>query len=222
MVANSNVGFNKADPNVARSISYEVDLATEKGPQARLTLTYRNHSTRTVETCIQESRYGDTYADMMNRCYWDYVRVYVPPGSELIEGPALPLPAGSLLARNSDVGARPAISPTLETWQWTVWTAFFDLEPGAERKLTFDYQLPGWVLDYEPGGLVRYRLVVQKQPGTEAVPLRVAVSLPQGAGLIDAQPAGLSVQEDGSISTSTDLRTDREFEIVFRRGDMAP
>ena len=215
LIVDSNVGFNKVDAKIARSIHYQVDLAAQGGPRARLTLTYQHRATRPVGDCVQESHYGDTYADMMERCYWDYVRVYVPAGSRLLAGPGLPLPPGSLLARNSDPLAPQSISPTLAIGGWAVWTAFFALPTMEERTLTFDYQLPEGVLDRDPNGSVHYRLRVQKQPGTKAVPLRVEFTLPPTAELVAARPAGLPVMD-------TDLRTDRDFEIVFRRGKEGP
>ncbi len=247
MIVDSNVGFNKADPNVERWIRYEVDLAPTEGPRARLTLTYRNRSTR-VETrsptqagdripagsCIQESRYGETYADMMERCYWDYLRVYVPKGSRLLSGPELPLPPGSLLraerggllrAERGSPQVQP-ISPTMTMDGWEVWTAFFDLPPMEERVLAFDYQLPRSVLadgKHDPEGLSYYHLRVQKQPGTEAVPLQVEIDLPPGAELEERAPssngASAELQASDSAAWATNLRLDREFVIVFRQRD---
>ena len=163
LVVDTNVGFNKVDPNIERSIDYQVDLGAEGGPRARLALTYTNRSHREVQVCIQEARYGDSYADMMDRCYWNYLRVYVPAGSQLLAGPGLPLPEGSLLARGSGDQSHESVSPAETEGSWGVWTSFFDLAPGAERTLTFEYQLPSWVLDPMPGGLTRYRLRVQER-----------------------------------------------------------
>jgi hypothetical protein len=250
MIVDSNVGFNKADPNVERSVRYEVDLAPAEGPRARLTLTYRNHSTRVeaasppqagdgipAGSCIQESRYGETYADMMEGCYWDYLRVYVPEGSRLLSGPELPLPPGSLLARHDESLLRAErgslqfqpISPTASARTmdgWEVWTAFFDLPPLEETVLSFDYQLPRSVLltdRHSPGGLSYYRLRFQKQPGTEAVPLQVTITLPPGAELVDnalsSDTASSGLPPLGPITFATNLRLDREFVIVFRQRD---
>ena len=215
LVVDSNVGFNKVDPNVDRAIHYQVDLTARDRPMARLTLTYHNRSRRPVGACIQESRYGDTYADMMERCYWDYVRVYVPLGSSLVEGPDLSVPAGSLLAQNSDTPGETSFSAQPTEGEWAVWTAFFALAPGEERTLAFDYQLPASVLDVGADGLDHYRLRVQKQPGTMAVPLQVEVVLPPDVELVRVRP-------DGLPKLSTDLRQDREFEVILRRTEGAP
>jgi len=211
MVVDSNVGFNKVDPNVARSIDYQIDLADPGVPRARLSLRYQNFSSRPVEACVQEARYGDTYADMLERCYWDYVRVYVPAGSELLDGPDLSLPPGSLLARNEGAGLPQTIEPALSEGGWSVWTAFFDLAPMEERQLVWEYRLPPTVVERSADGTYRYGLRVQKQAGTVDVPLTVEIRLPPGAELV----AGPSVVE-------TDLRLDREFLVVFRIEEAGP
>jgi hypothetical protein len=223
LVVDTNVGFNKADPNVARSIRYQVDLAGEGGPRARLTLSYQNRSRKPVEACTQEARYGESYADMMERCYWDYVRVYVPESSDLLAGPELSLPPGSLLARQA-VPPDQAVPSVLEAGGRAVWTGFFVVEPLGEQALTFDYRLPAAITNIieAQDGLVHYRLQVQKQPGTDAMPFELSVALPPGARLERAMPAGVPGTDGSSITISTDLRTDRAFEIVYRRGREEP
>jgi hypothetical protein len=218
LVVDSNVGYNKADANVTRSIHYAVDLAGEAGPRARVTLRYQNRSTRPVTACVQEARYGQSYADMTERCYWDYVRVYVPAGSRLVEGPDLALPSGSLVVQMSVLLPERAVSPARAEGDWMVWAAFFALAPGQERTLVFDYQLPASVLERRADGRVSYRLRVQKQPGTGAVPLEVEVALPPGADVVQARPAALAPGQP----VMTDLRTDREVEILFQGGSGGP
>jgi hypothetical protein len=222
MVVDTNVGFNKVDAKVVRSIHYQVDLSLESGPEARLTTRYRNRSVRPVESCIQEARYGDTYADMMDRCYWAYVRVYTPPGSLMLERSNLPLPDGSLTERSSGTELQWPISSTLASGSWTAWTAFFSLEPGAERTVVYRYQLPSWVLERTPDGSMRHRLWVQKQPGTGAVPLRVDFILPPGAELVSTSPGSTLSFQDGVLSSSTDLRADREFDVTYREQERGP
>jgi hypothetical protein len=222
LVIDSNVGFNKADANVSRSLLYEVDLASAGGPRARVTLEYHNHSARHVQACVQEARYGGTYSDMMDRCYWDYVRVYVPAGSRLLEAPDLGLPSGSLLARSRQTASPLPFGPAFTEGDLNVWAAFFDLAPGAQRTLAFEYELPQWVLTTDAEGAFHYRLLLQKQPGTEAVPVQLEIALPPGAELLDVTPASLLRVMGTPLVVSTDLRTDREFEVIFRSDGMEP
>ncbi len=211
MVVDSNVGFNKTDASVERSIQYRVDLGAAGRPQAELAVTYHNRGARPVETCIQQSRYGDGYADMMDRCYWDYVRVYVPYGSRLLDGPELPWPAGSLAARDGGQWPRAPFSATMIEGELTVWAGFFALRPGDSRTLTYRYELPSWVQVPAPGGTVRYQVHVVKQASTGAVPLQVEVMLPDGAEVIDAPP-------NGQLAIETDLRTDWMLTVTYRKG----
>lgn len=97
-----------------------------------------------------------------------------------------------------------------------MWAAFFDLAPGAEQTLTFRYQLPADVLNRNADGLSQYHLRVQKQPGTEAVPLQVQFTLPSGAEVVSAEPTDLSWQWGAAPTVSSDLRTDRALELEFR------
>jgi hypothetical protein len=211
MVVDSNVGFNKVDPNVARSIDYAVDLSDPGMPRARLSVRYQNHSSRPVEACVQEARYGATYADMLQRCYWDYVRVYVPAGSELLAGPDLSLPPGSLLARHEGTDLPVTIQTVLDGGGWSGWTAFFDLPPMEEEELVWEYRLPPGVVQRSVEGSYEYQLRVQKQAGTIDVPLTVEIRVPAGAELL----AGSSVIE-------TDLRLDREAMVVFQTEEAGP
>ncbi|MBC8446560.1 MAG: DUF4012 domain-containing protein, partial [Chloroflexi bacterium] len=83
LVVDSNVGFNKVNPRIQQAISYQVTLREGERPHAELMLRYRHTAAIQLEECVHEPRYGDDYDDMMDRCYFDYVRVYVPAGSEL-------------------------------------------------------------------------------------------------------------------------------------------
>ncbi|HEX5139782.1 MAG TPA: hypothetical protein VFX19_02455, partial [Dehalococcoidia bacterium] len=60
-----------------------------------------------------------------------------------------------------------------------------------------------------------YRLFVQKQAGTGAVPLTVSLKLPDGARLESVSVGGKPVKiVDGRLTT--DLSTDRVFEVEYR------
>jgi hypothetical protein len=203
MVVDSNVGFNKVDASIEREIDYRVDLGADGGPQARLALTYRNRSTQPLAQCHREPAYGARYADLMQGCYWAYIRVYVPAGSRLLQGPVYGPPFSGEPA--------PVLSPTLAAGDWTVWTAFIEVAPGVEQVVTFVYALPGTVLERGAAGRAHYALGVQKQPGTAAVPLRVAVRLPAGAGLGSELPPELT----SAAGAATDLRVDRHFRVTY-------
>ncbi len=161
MVVDSNVGFNKVNPRIEQEMAYQVTLGEGDRSHAELTLRYRHTAAIRLEECIHEARYGDDYDDMMDRCYFDYVRVYVPAGSELRE------------ASGFEPGTLESLTGECDT---QVFAGFFVLAPGQERVITLSYDLP---LDIPSERT--YRLRVSKQPGTMALPLSVRVNGRAGA-----------------------------------------
>lgn len=153
-VTDTNVGFNKVNAKVRLAMAYTVDLRTSP-PAATLTLTYTHTSQVEIPQCIQEARYGDRYEDMQDRCYWNYLRVNRPAGTEVVsvEG----LRPDTVVTGAGDVG-------TLEV------AGLMVLPPGSTHTVTVHDRLPGHALT---GGT--YHLRLQKQPGTRAIPLTLRV-----------------------------------------------
>jgi hypothetical protein len=149
-VVDSNVGFNKANAAVTEALSYRVEPAQDS-LEATLTLTYTHTAPAGSEPiCDRAPRYGDSYDALINRCYWDYLRVYAPGGGELLAADGLNRPA-------SEQGEHGT----------TVFTGSFSLRPGDQHVVTLRYRLPA-DLPTSP-----YRLFVRKQAGTLAPPLTV-------------------------------------------------
>jgi len=85
--------------------------------------------------------------------------------------------------------------------------------PGGESLATsFRFALPASIIQTDSGQSI-YHLLVQKQPGTLAVPITIRVNLPNNAS-IQMAPAGAVIQGQ-NILYQTDLQTDIRFEIVF-------
>jgi len=195
LVVDSNVGFNKANANIAQRVSYRVDLSNEDVPQAEVVILYHHQSKAQVEECDKEARYEPTYQALTDRCYWDYVRLYVPKGSTLL----------------SITGADDHDAVGGENGK-NVFSAYFVLAPGKQRQITFRYLLPDSVFALATSS--HYVLHAQKQPGTKAVPLRVHITLPPSARVLRADPEPAK-QEQDAIEYATRLRVDRRFEVVL-------
>ena len=167
MVVDANVGFRKVNPYVQHSVDYRVGLVDDQEPQAQLTVRYTNRSSGPQECVAGSQRYGDSYLEMMQGCYWDYVRVYVPFGSRLLS-----LQGGDARAQVSAEAGK------------TVFSTLLAVAPGQTRELVFQYELPSLETSesrMEQGGASaasesEYSLVVQKQAGTAPVPYHVSVS----------------------------------------------
>jgi len=195
MVIDTNMGFNKVNPRIEQHLDYTVDLTAEARPRARLTASYVHKGTVRLAECVQTAGYGRTYEDMMERCYWDYVRVYAPFGSTAILGRA---------------------SPDLEIGQdgdKATLASFFVLAPGETRTVSFDYLLPADVTERK-SDMTSYRLLVQKQAGAGPMPLRVTVILPQGAKLSATEPQAATI-EGRTIVFDLLLNQDRTIEVLW-------
>lgn len=134
---------------------------------------------------------------MLDGRYGSYLRLYAPEQARLTD----------LRADGQSVGPQQV---DIEHGR-RVFGRYTPVAPGTITRLEFQYDSPG-IVDTLDDGSRRYRLYVQKQPGTTAVPLAVDVRLPKGADLrsitLDGRPAALPLV--------TDLRTDRVIEVVYR------
>jgi len=184
MVVDSNVGFRKVNPNIEQSVHYQVNLSRETAT-AVLTLRYTNRSQGAAE-CVAGSGYEATYQEMMQGCYWDYVRVYAPRGSRLLE-----------------VSGNAQLPEVSEEAGKAVFSTLLTLAPGQAHELVFNYSLPTYLATDLASG--QYRLLVQKQPGTTPIPLQVSLMTPQRQLIALQAENGSSDPGGQALSTDTEL-----------------
>ncbi|HXF64426.1 MAG TPA: DUF4012 domain-containing protein [Caldilineaceae bacterium] len=151
-LVDSNMGYNKVDAVLERSMRYQVTWPD--GPDApalaTLAVTYRHPLKVEGHVCDPSSNYGLVYTDMIERCYFDYVRLYTPLGSELV----------------SIEGVEPdSVTVQLGERGTQVFAGYFSVETGSSHTVTFSYQLPPQITPDQ------YRLVVQRQAGAAPIPL---------------------------------------------------
>lgn len=214
LVVDTNVGYNKVDPQVERALNYQVVIGDDRHAHGRVTVSYTNRSKAEVDRCLQEAQYQPSYDQMMEGCYWDYLRLYIPAGSRITEATVAPWPQGSLLSQAGESRAEDG-GPTVEPPEGgkAVFSQFFVVAPGQRQEIGFQYDLPFETLQGE--GDSRYQLLIQKQPGTLAVPVHLSVALPARARLIITRPQPTRVQ-DNIVAFETALSTDQYFEIAWR------
>lgn len=131
LVNDANFAGRKGNLYVKEAVSKEVKvLGNGKEVISTVTVDYENTGAYNVD---------------LNTGYRDYVRVYVPLGSELLSAD------GSLeeVVSGEDLGK-------------TYFAAYMAVDPLKKARLTISYRLPAGVLTDKT-----YRLLVQKQPGTE-------------------------------------------------------
>ncbi len=211
MVVDSNVGFNKASALVDRQVTYQIALAEDGSARARATLVYEHRAQKRRETCLNKLRYDPVYEQNMARCYWNYVRVVVPAGANLVSGPQIVVGGEYLLRRRPTTGE---IDVTPLDSDKVGWGQLFLLAPDDSLSLNYEYTLPAGTAR-RSGDQWAYSLYLQKQPGTMHPAVEVVVTLPNGAQLIESQP--WPVNQEGRVSTyMVSLSTDQKIEIQYR------
>jgi hypothetical protein len=210
MAIDTNMGYNKVNLFIERSISYELNLADGSSPRATTTLNYRHTGQPQSEPCLQgvdeEFELASDYLSLADKCYWNYVRVYTPAGSQLIDSSRQVVPGETMF--NGVSWDRTA--ETVEEHEGlTTFATFMLLPQSEEATITFEYELPGNIIS-TADGLHVYELKVNKQPGMQTEPLSISVKLPPGASLRDVSPA--SAQVEGSVIV---FRTDLDSNVVL-------
>ena len=193
-LVDSNLGWNKVNPRVDSSLAYTITLQPTGMAHAELVVQYRHTATTPLTSCVHEARYGSSYEDMMERCYFNYVRLLVPDGAVLTT--AAGLEPGTL-------GTAPGERGTTELH------GYFVLPPNSTHIVRFVYDLPQKVFQDR-----RYTLTVQKQAGARPWPLQVTVRLPAD-GPWQATPTDAQVQSD-QVTWQTTLVQDRTLEVNER------
>jgi hypothetical protein len=212
MVVDANVGFNKADPYVTESLSYTVDLRDTSRPQAELALVHRHTGPDTGLPCQHGSRPEPAYERMMQRCYWDYVRAYVPQDSRLLDATPHPIP-GSLLLRGEEWPGEAEVLP--DELGKAVFASFLVLAPQEQAETRFVYDLPPGVVERE-GDTWRYGLTIQKQGGTDSNPVTVVLRLPTGIELVAVSPPP-SRYDGNRLLYELRLQTDLELSVDWKK-----
>jgi hypothetical protein len=217
LVVDSNVGYNKVNTIVDRSLAYHVTLDSNGRHQANLALTYRHNGRAVNGECRQMGfsyRPGITYEELVEDCYWNYVRVYAPHGSRLVSGSAPPVPAAALLSGQEWSGEARLETEIESEAVAAVFANFFLLPQGETLTASFRYQLPPDLVQNSQGEAY-YRLNVPKQAGARSQPIEIQITLPHRARLVGAQPVPTAV--DGqTIIFNTVLDRDRSFTLTFR------
>lgn len=220
MAVDANIGFNKTNAVVHASLSYDVDLTDLEAPRSQLVVAHQNDASARVP-CLHYP-YLSTIAlpveliqndYPIDRCYWNYLRVYVLADTDMLGATVQTVPAEWTFRKRTV----PPQVDVLEEEKLDGLRGFgtFKVVPGGQSLASgFRFALPADVLTRGADSrLVTYRLKVQKAAGTVGVAITVRVHLPNGAS-IQTVPLGAVVEEQNVLIRSA-LVTDLQFEYVF-------
>lgn len=215
MTVDSNMGYNKVGIYLERAVEYAVDLNPEPGPQALVTINYRHTGPPQTEPCYQgvsdEFEQGLDYLALADQCYWNYIRVYAPEGSILMDSSRHVVPGETMF---NGVTWDSEAQLVAEQDGLTTFAVFLLVPQGGQETALFRYQLPGAVIQKDDGASV-YQLTVYKQPGVRAEPLKVTISLPERSQIDHINPAS-GVIEGNRVFFETTLTANTVFTIRYR------
>lgn len=209
MIVEANFGYNKVNSLITRSTTYHVDLAQR---EATASVTYSHHGTAVTEPCDQTVNYSVEirYEDMVNRCYWNFVRFYAPADSQLLEASRHPAPATAFVNEQAWSGEAYVMDdPT----GLTAIANFLLLDQGETAVVYKQYQLPASIIQPTEDGY-SYQLAVYKQGGLPPEPLTITVTLPPGAHLLAAEPAPTAINGQ-QVKFDTRLGSDLQFSLSY-------
>jgi hypothetical protein len=192
-VIDTNMGYNKVNIYVERTLNYEVMLSGN--PQAHLSIHYNNQApiepgeAGCYQGTLADYSHAPQYLELADECYWNYVRVYAPGGSQLISSTTHLVPAETQYRGQGWHSAAQNLN------EFTGWQTFanFLLVPQQETVSTaFSYTLPTAVVQIEDG-VSEYQLFINRQAGTRPETVHITVQLPPGATVLQTNPASATV-----------------------------
>jgi hypothetical protein len=192
MVIDTNVGYNKTNAVVGSNLIYDVDLTNLTGPSSNLAVVHHNSAQGPADGSNLEYWYP------VDRCYFDYLRVYLPAGTQLKSATPHAVSRDTMIMLDENIP--PRVDVLDESIQGLQGFGTLLVVPiGQSVETDFQFNLPAGILksDLILRDLI-YQLKVQKQPGTGAIPITVRVHLPQGSKI-------RSISPDGSITVGNNL-----------------
>ena len=212
MVVDSNVGFTKTNAVIGSNYSYDVDLSRLKDPTANLNIIQTNNATGNAVCKPLHGGNTLSYQSEIDLCYWDYLRVYGPAGTQLLHATPHAVPGNAML---DGVGVPARVDVLREGIAGVQSYGTLVLVPtSASIETDFQFALPASVVQTSADKKTQiYNLHVQKQPGTLAIPINICVRLPAGAALVNATLGGKF--DSGQWCMSGDLSTDIQVTLAF-------
>jgi hypothetical protein len=215
MIVDTSMGYNKANFLVDRSATYDVRLSADGDNEALLEVTYSHRGETSDEPCWQgvfdEYVAQASYRALTEKCYWNYLRIYTPEGSVLLEGPQHIIP-GETWFGGYDIQRE--TETLLEIPGFTTFASWMLLPRGEEISSQFRYILPGAIIQ-ENGETSEYNLKIFKQAGTHPQYMQVSVTIPAGKTASDTSPIPTAVEGD-TYYFALDLDSDQTISLTYQ------
>ncbi len=215
MVVDTNVGYNKANLFVDKDVQYQVALNDDGTGQADLLITHYHNGEASQEPCWQgtmdEYRDRAPYLALAEKCYWNFLRIYVPEGTVLTGGPQHVVPGDTWFGGYDWEQPTETIN---ELPGFTTFTDFMLVPRAGQMTSHYTYQLPSTITKINDA-TNQYQLILAKQAGIPAHPVEVTVQLPQGTNLAFAEPKPSSISGE-EVTFEIELDSDQGILVRYK------
>lgn len=205
----TNMGYDKSDFVMTRSIDYHVSLRKVSEPFGVLTLTAENNGLATPGICPpQTNQRGMTYLQRATSCNVNYLRLYLPNRTELLRATQFSIPESHTIIKEASAGE---LRPLVDERNHNVFGGIWITPPQINNSGRFVYALhPAEIFRLTSLDTLSYHLLIQKQPGVALQPAQITIDLPANLPLktVSPKPAGSSKK-----SLMFDLILDQDLEI---------
>ncbi len=222
LVVNTNIRSQKSDANIKQTVSHQAVINSDGSITDTATIT-RTHT-------------GTNDGSLYGAINIDYIRLYVPEGSELISANGFTWPeeksfkvpdswakkdtflAG--LEKEIKIDAQSGTRITNE-FNKTAFANWIITEPGQTSQVEFVYRLPNNVFTGEKPSVMskektaHYQLVAQRQSGSETS-FESQIILPNNLTPVWKDGNEIEVAANGMVITPQQLKTDRIWSLVAK------
>lgn len=216
-VVDANMGYNKVNMFVERTLNYEVVMSGDGRAQATLTVQYTNNApfepgeTGCFQDTIEDYSQGPQYLELADECFWNYVRVYAPDGSDLITSSTHTVPAET---QYHGQGWHSAAHTVNEFTGWQTFANYLLVPQQESVSAIFAYTLPETVVQQQGQDTV-YRLFINHPAGAQVDTMHIIIHLPTGATVRQTSP---EASLNGNTATfDLTVAQDTLFTIHYRR-----
>jgi hypothetical protein len=215
MIVDTSMGYNKANFLVDRTATYDVQLSADGDIEVVLEVTHTHRGEASDKPCWQgvfdEYVARAPYQALTEKCYWDYLRIYTPEGSVLLEGPQHLIPGETWFGGYDIQRETETMS---EIPGFTTFASWMLLPQGEEISSQFRYNLPGSVVR-ENGETSEYNLKILKQAGARPHYMQVSITVPAGKNIVETTPTPTAVEDD-TYFFALELNSDQTISITYR------
>jgi hypothetical protein len=209
LVLDTNMGFNKTNLFINRSVAYNVDLSDPSQPAAHLKVTYEHTAPASDTACLQWVPYDNapTYQEVADQCYFNFLRVYAPLNSELNWATQHLIPGDMRVTGEPWAQSGQAIH---EFADFTTFTNFLMVPRAQTAAPEFSYLLPAAVLKEQT-----YRLWLRKQAGTSQDPINIVITLPAGTSVKTFSAPNPPTVDGRTVTFTLELTEDTLISLSF-------